>query len=358
MTSSCPVGTARSRPSASASMRFSTTRRPSTRPSSSPITSTGERRKRSSMRCVLPLGSRARVLAQDLHPPVVGLRGRVGLEPGGAGRIELELGGVDDDVGAAQLAELEQLRVGERGLGRAAAAEQGHVAHLRALEHLDGVVGGVGRAELVGIEHEHAPDVDGDVAVADHDRALGVEVELVVGVVRMAVVPGDELRGRVRARPVLAGDPEPVVGGRADRVDERVVALAQLVGGHVLAEADRAEEAEARALRGLLVDPRDRLDLRVVGGDAGAHEPERRGQGVDQVDLPALGEQLVGAVEAGRAGADHGGAQGLIGGAHPPRRYEGRRGLPGSRRGRVGRSGRAAAACSRARSRSSERPTS
>ena len=45
------------------------------------------------------------------------------------------------------------------------------------------------------------------------------EVELVVGGVGVAVVPGDELGGRVRAGPVLAGDAEPVVVRRADRVE-------------------------------------------------------------------------------------------------------------------------------------------
>ena len=73
------------------------------------------------------------------------------------------------------------------------------------------MVGGVGGRDLVGVQHEHPRDVDRDVAVADHDRARGAEVELVVGVVGVAVVPGDELGGAVRAGPVLARDPEPVV---------------------------------------------------------------------------------------------------------------------------------------------------
>src|SRR5918995_906327 len=57
----------------------------------------------------------------------------------------------------------------------------------------------------------------------------------------------------------------------------------------------------------LLVHPGDRLDLRVVGGDAGAHEPVGRRQGVVQIDRDARLQQLVGCVEAGRAGSDDGG---------------------------------------------------
>ena len=44
-----------------------------------------------------------------------------------------------------------------------------------AREHLERVVGGVGRRQLLGRQHEHARDVERDVAVADHHRALGRE---------------------------------------------------------------------------------------------------------------------------------------------------------------------------------------
>src|SRR6185436_12856914 len=91
-------------------------------------------------------------------------------------------------------------------------------------------------------------------------------------------------------------------------VDDGVIALEQLLARDVAAQGDAAEEAEARLGGRLLVDPRDRLELRMVGRDARAHEPERRRQRVVEVDLPALLQELVGGVEAGWAGADHGGA--------------------------------------------------
>ena len=111
---------------------------------------------------------------------------------------------------------------------------------------------------------------------------------------------------RCEPRAVLARDPEPVVVARADRVDDRVVALEQLPALDVGAELDAAEEAEARVLRGLLVDARDRLDLRVVGRDAGAHEPERRRQRVVEVDLEAAAFSSARRRRSRRAGADHG----------------------------------------------------
>ena len=90
-------------------------------------------------------------------------------------------------------------------------------------DRLDRRLGGVGRRELLLGQREHARDVHGDVAVADHDGALAGEVELEILEVGMAVVPGDERRGRPRARQILAGDAELPVGLRADRVDDRVV---------------------------------------------------------------------------------------------------------------------------------------
>ena len=88
----------------------------------------------------------------------------------------------------------------------------------------------------------------------------------------------------------------------------------------VAADLDVAEEAEAGLLRDLLERARDGLDVRVVGRDAEAHEPPRRRQPLEQVDLDArlvAREQRARGVEAGRAGADDGDAQGL---AHAARR--------------------------------------
>ena len=182
-------------------------------------------------------------------------------------------------------------------------------------EHVERVVGGVGGGELGRGEHEHAGDVERDVAVADHDRALGrEEVELEVGVVGMAVVPADELGRGVRAGEVFAGDAERTVDGRAGGVDDRVVVVEEILARDVLAEGDVAEEAEAGMGGGLLVDAGDGLDLGVVGGDAGAHEAPGRGQALEHVDLElaprGVLQQVPGGVEAGGAGADHGDADG------------------------------------------------
>ena len=95
------------------------------------------------------------------------------------------------------------------------------------------------------VQDEHPRHVDRDVAVADHDGALGGEVELVVHRVRVAVVPGDELRGGDAAGQVLAGDPEPAIARRAVRVDDRVVVREQLVVRDVARRPRRCRGSES-----------------------------------------------------------------------------------------------------------------
>ena len=109
--------------------------------------------------------------------------------------IELELGRIDDDVRTRQLTELAQLGIRERGLRRTATAEDDHFGDRGAGERLDRVVGGVGRCELVRLEHQHPRDVDRDIPVADDDGARARQVERLVGVRGVTVVPGDEFGG-------------------------------------------------------------------------------------------------------------------------------------------------------------------
>ena len=123
----------------------------------------------------------------------------------------------------------------------------------------------------------------------------------------MAVVPGDELGRGPGAGQILAGDPELAVGLRADGVDDRVVEARELGVLDVFADLDVAEEAEARLGRGALERARDGLDVRVIGSDAEPHEPPRRRQPLDHVDLDleVAREQRGGSIEPGRPGADY-----------------------------------------------------
>jgi hypothetical protein len=111
---------------------------------------------------------------------------------GRARSVELEVFCVDDHVCAAELAELLQLRGRERRLGGTAAAEHHDLVDSGGDDRSGRALGDVGRIELRLRAREDARDVDRDVAVPDHDRAVVREVELEVLVVGVAVVPGDE----------------------------------------------------------------------------------------------------------------------------------------------------------------------
>ena len=169
------------------------------------------------------------------------------------------------------------------------------------------MVGGVGPRQLRRGQREHPRHVDGDVPGADHHRLLGLQIDLQAGVVRVAVVPGHELGGRVRSAQVLAWNPEPFVDRGAERVDDRVVVLKQPATAHVGPELDVTEEPKPLVLGGLVVRLRDRLDLRMVRSHARAHEPIRRRQAVVEVDGElrlTYSQQLPGGVEPTRAGPD------------------------------------------------------
>ena len=142
------------------------------------------------------------------------------------------------------------------------------------------------------------------------------EVEVELRVVRVAVVPGDELGRGMAAGEILAVDPEAAVPRGPDRVEDRVVRGRELLVADVGADLDVAVEAEAGHPRRPLEHTGHRLDLRMVRRDAEADESPRGRQPVEHVDLDdriLAAQQLARRVEARRAGADDRDAQRPLG---------------------------------------------
>jgi hypothetical protein len=179
-----------------------------------------------------------------------------------------QLGRVDADVGACELAHLLQLLRRPRRLGGASPADNDDLPQRGRPDRLDRRIRGVGGRELLWRQREHPRDVERDVAVPDYDGALDVQVERQLLVIRVAVVPGDELRGRPRAGQLLARDLEPPVGLGAERVDDGVVQASEVGVRQVSAHLDVAEEPEAGLLGNALERARDALQLRMVGRHA------------------------------------------------------------------------------------------
>ena len=229
-------------------------------------------------------------------------------------RRTFELGRVHVDIRPRELAHLLELLRRPRGLRRATAADDQDLAYGRRADCLDRRVRRVGRGEFLRSEREHARDVQRHVPVADHDCAVDVQVELELLIIGVAVVPGDELRGRPRAWELLPRDPESLVGLRAEGVDHGVEDLEQVHVREVAADLDVAEEAKARLLRDALERARDALELRMVGRNAEPDEAPWRRQALDHVHLDAETgvEQSARGIKPGRARADHGNSDGAL----------------------------------------------
>src|SRR5690606_12930930 len=130
---------------------------------------------------------------------------------------------------------------------------------------------------------EDARDVEGDVAVAHHGDRLSRE-RPVARVVGVAVVPAHEIGRAEAARQLDAGDLEPRVAHRPGREDDGVVVPLEVVERDVAAVGDVAEDADVAAVDDGTRRTDAALGARMVGGDAVAHEPVRRGQLLEQVD--------------------------------------------------------------------------
>ena len=170
-------------------------------------------------------------------------------------------------------------------------------------------IGGVGDLKLGRRQREHPRDIDRDVSRPDDDCLPGPEINLEPRVIGVAVVPGDKLGGGVRATQILPRDPEPLVDRGADRVEDDVVVLEQLLATDIGPELDVAEEAKAFVFARPVVGSSHRLDLRMVRSHTRADEPVRRRQPVIQIDGELRfvdRQQLTGGVEAGGAGTHNG----------------------------------------------------
>ncbi len=229
--------------------------------------------------------------------------------------------GVHHGHGRGEVPELPQLLGGEGGLGRAAAAQQGDPLDGGGGQDVEHVLGDVGGLELGGGAGQHPGDVQRDVADPDdhdvpgprqrrlHPRAVGVGVP---------GVPGHQVGGGQAAGQVLALDAQPAGPGGAVGEDDGVGVRAQVGHRQVAADLHVADEPHARVVQGVPQRVGQRPHLQVVGGDAVPHQPERRGQPVQQVDHHrdvVLGRQRLGGVDARRTGTHDG---------HPQRSVHGR----------------------------------
>jgi hypothetical protein len=91
-----------------------------------------------------------------------------------------------------------------------------------------------------GLEQDSC-DVECDVSVPDYHRAGSGEVEIVCPVVRLAVVPADEVGRAVHAGQIISRDVQIAAVSCADGVDDGVVVRRQLLVADLGADFDIQE---------------------------------------------------------------------------------------------------------------------
>ena len=214
-------------------------------------------------------------------------------------RVELHVARVNDDVNVVTLCQLAQFAIGERRLCRAAAAENGDLAHLVGTQCTQGVAADVGCRQFLRGQHQYAGHVHCHVAVAHHHHALAAEIKGEVALVGARVVPAHEVAGTVAPGQVLAGDSQAAVGAGTHAVDDRVEVLEQVLVLDIGAELDVAAEAEVGVGRDLVEHAGDGLYLGMIGCHPGPHQAKRGGQAVEHLHLHVqvfLRQQVLGRI--------------------------------------------------------------
>ena len=229
-----------------------------------------------------------------------------GLELAGADRLAAAL-----RVGLAQLHDLDleglDLAVFADDLGRSAQEAELHALFhgfrdfLRVCRHL-GLAAAVDDVSILRAKTDgRAADVHGDIAAAD-DGALFADARLLA-----EVDLAQEVHAAVHAGEVLAGHADGCALLRADgKIEALVALLAQLVDGEILADLDAALEVDAHLLEHLDLGVDDVL-LEAEARDAEGQHAAGHLVFIKHGDVfVAHVRQIVGARQAGRAGADDG----------------------------------------------------
>ena len=158
---------------------------------------------------------------------------------------------------------------------------------------------------------EDARDVEGDIAIADHHRAVAGQVGIEAGEIGMAIVPSDEGGTAMDIGEVLAGEAQLAIMRRTRRQHHRVVDPAKLVDRDILADGDIADETDVVVECDSLVASGHRLDRLVVWRHPGPDQPVGHRQAVEDIDpdiRPPLLDGGFRSVISGRTGAYDGDA--------------------------------------------------
>ena len=223
-------------------------------------------------------------------------------------RMDVERRGVGHRHGARKAAHLGQFVAGEGRLLGPAPADHVDIGERCRRDRLGRRRHDVALGHLLGVLGQQAGDVERHVAVADHRHALHLRQIGPLAKVGMAVQPGHEPPRAPDQRLGLAWNAELAVDHHPCGHDHRVVACPYLVPGEVAADLEVAGKTHVGLGQQPVELARDGLGALMVRCHARPHQPMRRRQAFDQVDVEVRtgAQQPVGGIEAGRTGAHDG----------------------------------------------------
>lgn len=143
-------------------------------------------------------------------------------------------------------------------------------------------------AQFVRCPNEDTRHVEGDVAVADDDRPLPSKVEGQIPIIRVAIVPADEITGLMRTGQIFARQPDLTPQRGPCGKNDGMIASAKIVETNIRADLDPADEAKARHLRDPLEDGGHLLQLGVIGSHAEPDQTVGHRQAFEQINRNVL----------------------------------------------------------------------
>ena len=207
------------------------------------------------------------------------------LHLGASQRVQFQVLGSDRQIHIGKAADFPDFLGSELGLDRSPAAQHQDLFNRAAAKGLQSVPGDIRRGQIFRIPHQDSRDVHGHVAHTHHRHPPCGQIEPVVSMIRMPVVPRHKRSRRVATRQILSRNVQAPIRPTSDGIDNLIIMLLQFVHLQVTAHLDVAEESESGIPRGDFVGANDFLGFLVIRSHAVAHQPVGHGHALEHVHV-------------------------------------------------------------------------
>ena len=147
---------------------------------------------------------------------------------------------------------------------------------------LQRMVGDIGFQQRIRGQDQHACHIHRDVA--DHDGPLTGEVDGQIAIVRVPIIPANKRGGRKGIGQIFTRDAHPSISLGANRIDDLIVELLELLMMDINTIGDVPEETDAWIRKDFIKDADHRLDGLVIGCNTVTDQSERGGEAIEQIN--------------------------------------------------------------------------